>query len=82
MANQNLMAKKTIAKVNPVTDALRKLKEEEAELISRLKPVQEAISALAAIIDKPAKKTSSSSAAKDNPGDQLVAEDEPSEAFQ
>jgi hypothetical protein len=76
------MAKKTIAKVNPVTDALRKLKEEELELLSKLKPVQEAISALENILDKPTKKASSSPGVKD---DHLMAEEsagEQREAFQ
>lgn len=73
----NLMAKKTI--VNPVTDALRKLKEEEAELWSKLRPVQEAITALENILDKPAKKGNSSTNT-----DHLMGEEtqEPSEAFQ
>lgn len=60
------MAKKTVAKVNPVTEALRKLKEEEAELLSKLKPVQEAISALENIIGgKSGKKESSPVGAKE-----------------
>lgn len=40
------MAKEMIAKENPVMDALKKLKDEEAELLTKLKPVQEAIAAL------------------------------------
>ncbi len=40
------MAKESMAKENPVVDALRKLKDEEAELLVKLKPLQEAISAL------------------------------------
>ena len=79
------MAKKTSAKENPVIDALRKLKEEELELISKLKPVQEAISALESILDKSGKKANSSSGAKDNSSDYLIAEEsaqEASEAFQ
>jgi hypothetical protein len=50
------MAKETIAKENAVADALRRLKEEETELITRLKPVQEAIGALEKIVDKSVKK--------------------------
>mgnify|MGYP003578613445 CR=1 FL=1 len=79
------MAKKTMAKVNPVTDALRKLKEEELELLSKLKPVQEAISALENILDRSPKKGNSPVAAKDGLGDHLIAEEtaqESSEAFQ
>lgn len=72
------MAKKTVAKVNPVTDALRKLKEEEAELISKLKPVQEAIAALENIIDKSGKKGSSSSGAKED--NHFIAEESAQEA--
>lgn len=51
------MAKEIIAKENPVTDALKKLKEEELELMAKLKPLQEAISALEKILDKSAKKS-------------------------
>lgn len=43
---------KEIAKENPVVDALQRLKEEEAELLSRLKPVQEAVAALEKIVEK------------------------------
>ena len=50
------MAKETIVKENPVIDALRKLKEEELEIASKLKPIQEAISALEKILDKSSKK--------------------------
>lgn len=50
------MAKENIAKENPVVDALRKLKEEESELMAKLKPVQEAIGALEKIVDKSVKK--------------------------
>lgn len=50
------MAKETIVKENAVVDALRRLKEEEADLNARLKPVQEAISALEKIVDKSTKK--------------------------
>jgi hypothetical protein len=68
------MAKETIAKENPVTDALRKLKEEELELVSKLKPLQEAISALEKILDKSVKKVKSPSA-KDGSGENLFAEE-------
>jgi len=51
------MAKEIIAKENPVTDALKKLKEEEIELMAKLKPLQEAISALEKILDKSVKKS-------------------------
>ena len=47
---------KEIAKENPVIDALKRLKEEEAELMVKLKPMQEAIAALEKIIDKSVKK--------------------------
>lgn len=40
-------------------DALRRLKEEEAELMVKLKPIQEAIAALEKIVDKSAKKVKS-----------------------
>jgi len=50
------MAKETIVKENPVIDALRKLKEEEMEIAAKLKPIQEAISALEKILDKSSKK--------------------------
>jgi hypothetical protein len=51
------MAKESISKDNPVVDALRKLKEEEIELVAKLKPVQEAIVALEKILDKTVKKS-------------------------
>jgi hypothetical protein len=60
------MAKESIAKENPVVDALRKLKEEEAELTAKLKPVQEAIGALEKIVDKSVKKAKP---AKENAND-------------
>lgn len=66
------MAKETIAKENPVIDALRKLKEEEAELLVKLKPVQEAIGALEKIVDKSVKKVKPS---KDNTADNNGAEE-------
>jgi fatty acid-binding protein DegV len=50
------MAKETIVKENPVIDALKKLKEEELELVAKLKPLQEAIGALEKILDKSSKK--------------------------
>jgi hypothetical protein len=60
------MARETITKENAVVDALRRLKDEEVELLTRLKPVQEAIGALEKIVDKSVKKVKSSSAAKDS----------------
>ena len=74
------MAKETIAKENPVTDALRKLKEEEMELVSKLKPLQEAIGALEKIVDKSGKKAKPSSGAKDSAGDNLFAEESAQES--
>ncbi|HEY9047671.1 MAG TPA: hypothetical protein VIN08_17315 [Ohtaekwangia sp.] len=62
---------KEIAKENPVIDALKKLKEEEAELMSKLKPVQEAIGALEKIVDKSVKKVKP---AKEN-GDNSTTEE-------
>jgi histone deacetylase complex regulatory component SIN3 len=67
------MAKESMAKENPVVDALRKLKDEEAELLVKLKPLQEAISALEKIVDKSVKKVKSS--AKDNAGDLVGVEE-------
>lgn len=55
------MAKESVVKDNPVVDALRKLKEEEIELAGKLKPVQEAITALEKIVDKTVKKKLSGS---------------------
>jgi hypothetical protein len=55
------MAKESIAKENPVAEALRKLKEEELELVTRLKPLQEAIAALEKIVEKSSKKVKSPS---------------------
>lgn len=51
---------KEVAKENPVVDVLRKLKEDEADLIGKLKPVQEAIAALEKIVEKTTKKVKSS----------------------
>lgn len=65
------MAKESIAKENPVVDALRKLKEEEAELLVKLKPIQEAIGALEKIVDKSVKKAKPS---KESSGDQSAEE--------
>lgn len=79
------MAKETISKENPVIDALRKLKEEEAELTIKLKPIQEAISALEKILDKSVKKVKASPGAKDGAGDNQGTEEsalEASEALQ
>ena len=55
------MAKDSMTKENPVVDALRRLKEEEADILARLKPVQEAIGALEKIVDKSTKKPKASS---------------------
>lgn len=71
------MAKETIVKENPVTDALKKLKEEEIELMAKLKPLQEAIGALEKILDKSSKKAKP---AKDSGNDAPVAEEAPQEA--
>ena len=62
------MAKESI-KENAVVDALRRLREEEAELVTKLKPIQEAIGALEKIVDKTVKKVKSSSGSKDNGAD-------------
>jgi hypothetical protein len=69
------MAKESIARENPVIDALRKLREEEAELVVKLKPVQEAIGALEKIVDKTVKKSKPSSGTKDNSGDNQNTEE-------
>jgi tetrahydromethanopterin S-methyltransferase subunit B len=74
------MAKESIAKENPVVDALRKLKEEEAELMVKLKPLQEAIGALEKIVEKSVKKVKPSSGAKDNANDTASAEENTQEA--
>jgi histone deacetylase complex regulatory component SIN3 len=71
------MAKEIIVKENPVTDALKKLKEEELELMAKLKPVQEAIGALEKILDKSSKKAKP---AKENAGEAAVAEEVAQEA--
>ena len=59
------MAKESTAKENPVVDALRRLKEEEVELLTKLKPLQEAIGALEKIVDKSVKKVKPSAGTKD-----------------
>lgn len=69
------MAKESIAKENAVTDALRRLKDEEVELLTKLKPVQEAIGALEKIVDKSVKKVKSSSGAKDSAADDASADE-------
>ena len=71
------MAKETIVKENPVVDALRKLKDEEMEITSKLKPLQEAISALERILDKSSKKTKPS---KENSGENFAEETAPEPA--
>jgi hypothetical protein len=58
-----IMAKESIAKENAVADALRRLRDEESELQAKLKPIQEAITALEKIVEKSVKKVKSS---KDN----------------
>lgn len=67
------MAKDSIVKDNPVIEALRKLKEEESELMFKLKPLQEAIGALEKIVDKTVKKVRPANGSKessdDNPSD-------------
>jgi hypothetical protein len=70
------MAKETIVKENPVTDALRKLKEEELELMAKLKPLQEAIGALEKIIDKSSKKAKpAKEAANESPAAEEAVEE-------
>jgi len=66
------MAKETFVKENPVTEALKKLKEEEIELVAKLKPLQEAISALEKILDKSVKKAKP---AKESAGENLFTEE-------
>lgn len=68
------MAKENVLKENPVTEALRKLKDEEVELLTKLKPVQEAIGALEKIVDKTVKKIKVSGA-KDNAGENGTLEE-------
>jgi len=50
------MAKENMSKEHPVAEALSKLRQEETELQMKLKPIQEAISALEKIVDKSVKK--------------------------
>lgn len=69
------MAKETIVKENPVTDALKKLKEEELELMAKLKPVQEAIGALEKILDKSSKKAKPAKEASEAPVAEEVAQE-------
>jgi len=69
------MAKESIAKENPVIDVLRRLKEEEVELLTKLKPVQEAIGALEKIVDKSVKKMKPTSGAKENAVDNAGADE-------
>jgi hypothetical protein len=64
-----LMAKESIAKENPVVDALRRLKDEEGELLTKLKPLQEAIGALERIVDRSVKKVKQPSGTKDSASD-------------
>lgn len=71
------MAKETIGKENAVADALRRLKDEETDLLTRLKPVQEAIGALEKIVDKTVKK---GKAMKETAGEVSVEEAEMAEA--
>jgi len=70
--NKMNMAKESIVKENAVVDALRRLKEEETELVAKLKPVQEAIAALEKIVDKSVKKPKP---AKDQAGDNSAVEE-------
>ncbi len=72
------MAKET-TKENPVTEALRKLKDEEAELLIRIKPIQEAIAALEKIVDKSVKKVKPIST-KDNQEDASTQDENNQEA--
>jgi hypothetical protein len=69
------MAKESIAKENAVTDALRRLKDEEADLMAKLKPIQEAVGALEKIVDKSVKKVKLSSGPKDNGADHIASDD-------
>jgi hypothetical protein len=69
------MAKETVTKENAVTDALRRLREEEIDLITKLKPIQEAIAALEKIVDKTGKKVRTGSSSKDNNSDGQIAEE-------
>ena len=69
------MAKESILKENPVIEALRKLKEEEAEIAIKLKPIQEAIGALEKIVDKTVKKAKPSSGMKDGADDNSGTEE-------
>jgi tetrahydromethanopterin S-methyltransferase subunit B len=69
------MAKETIVKENPVTDALKRLKEEELELMAKVKPLQEAIAALEKILDKSSKKAKpAKESANEAPAEDAVEE--------
>jgi hypothetical protein len=74
------MAKESTAKENPVVDALKRLKDEEVELLTRLKPVQEAIGALEKIVDKSVKKVKPAAGTKDNAADQANSDEGTQEA--
>lgn len=76
------MAKETIVKENPVVDALKKLKEEELELMAKVKPLQEAIAALEKILDKSSKKVKpAKEAAAENLFEEGAPESESAEAL-
>jgi hypothetical protein len=68
------MAKEMNVKDNPVVDVLRKLKEDETELVAKLKPVQEAIAALEKIVDKSVKKARPAKDNVDANGDEVLQE--------
>ena len=70
------MAKESVAKEHPVVDALKRLKEEETDILTRLKPIQEAIVALEKIVEKSfSKKTKPASGSKEAQEDNQVAEE-------
>ena len=69
------MAKESFSKESPVLEALKRLKEEEVDLLSKLKPVQEAIAALEKIVDKTVKKSKPASGLKENSTDNATTED-------
>lgn len=70
------MAKENMSKEHPVAEALSKLRQEEADLQMKLKPIQEAISALEKIVDKSVKKVKGTTKNAD------VEPEVPEEAFQ
>jgi hypothetical protein len=81
--NKFNMAKESSVKENAVVDALRRLKEEELELVAKLKPIQEAIGALEKIVDKSVKKVKTSNSkesANDNGTAEEIAEEVGAEA--